>query len=103
MITTTAAAAGTTPQSFTITQALAVAPIVGSPFTVTAAELAGTGESTFVTTTASATTLGTQFSSVLTGFNTQVGFLNGLESPGEGQFPFGWRTVTTLGPNFPSP
>lgn len=56
-----------------------------------------------MTTTASATTLGTQFSSVLTGFNTQVGFLNGLESPGEGQFPFGWRTVTTLGPNFPNP
>jgi parallel beta helix pectate lyase-like protein len=103
VITTTAAAAGTTPQSFTITQALGAAPIVGSSFTVTAAELAGTGESTFVTTTASATTLGTQFSSVLTGFNTQVGFLNGLESPGEGQFPFGWRTVSTLGPNFPSP
>jgi hypothetical protein len=103
VITTTAAAAGTTPESFTITQTLGAPPTVGSPFTVTAAELAGTGESTFVTTTASASTLGAQFSSVLTGFHTQVGYLNGLESPGEGQFPFGWRIVSTLGPNFPSP
>ena len=50
VITATTAASGTTPQSFTITQALGAAPTVGSPFTVTAAELAGTGESTFVTT-----------------------------------------------------
>ena len=103
VITATTAASGTTPQSFTITQALPVAPTSGTPFTVTAAELAGTGESTFVTTAASASTLGTQFSSVLTGFHTQVGFLNGAESPNEGLFPFGWRIVPTFNATFPNP
>jgi hypothetical protein len=103
VITATTAASGTTPQSFTITQALPAAPAPGTTFTVTAAELSGTGESTFVTTASSASTLGTQFSSVLTGFHTQVGFLNGAESTGEGQFPFGWRIVPdgTFGAGFP--
>jgi hypothetical protein len=103
VITATTAAAGATPQSFTITQALPVAPTVGSSFTVTAAELSGTGESTFVTTTASATTLSSQFSTVITGFNTQVGFLNGSESQNEGQFPFGWRVVSSFNATFPNP
>ncbi len=102
VITATTAAAGTTPQSFTITQALPVAPAPGNTFTVTAPEQAGTGMSTFVTDSGPSVNTYNQFSTVITDFGTQVGFLN-FNQPGETRFPFGWRQVPlgSFGSPFP--
>ncbi len=102
VITTTTAAAGTTPQSFTITQALPVAPTPGNQFTVTAPEQAGTGASTFVTDSGPTVNTFNHFNTVITDFTTQVGFLN-FNQPSEAQFPFGWRVVPSgsFGVGFP--
>jgi hypothetical protein len=102
VITATAAANGTTPQSFTITQALPVAPVPTNQFTITASEQAGTGSSTFVTDSGPSVNTSNHFNTVITDFTTQVGFLN-FNQPAEAQFPFGWRVVPsgTFGGGFP--
>jgi Inverse autotransporter, beta-domain len=88
---------------FTVGQALPTAPTVGSSFTINGAELAGTGASTFVTDSGPSVNTLNHFNTVITDFGTQIGFVAPNQTPGEGQFPYGWRTVPlgTFGSTFP--
>ncbi len=72
-----------TNQQFTVTQAYPVPPVAGNTFAVTASDLAGTGQSTFVTDSGPSVNTLNHFNTVVTDFTTQVGFLNGSQSPEE--------------------
>jgi hypothetical protein len=96
----------TTPQQFTITQDLPVpGPSPGSNFTVASYELAGVGQSTFVTDSGPSVNTFNHFATVISDFSTQVpnnatvigaGLLNG-------PFTFTWATFApgSFGTPFP--
>jgi len=95
--------ASSTTSGFTVGQALPAAPTVGSTFTVNGAELAGTGASTFVTDSGPSVNTLNHFTTVITDFSNEAGFIAPNQTPGEGQFGFGWRTVPlgSFGSPFP--
>jgi|HubBroStandDraft_6_1064221.scaffolds.fasta_scaffold225668_2 hypothetical protein len=95
--------ASSTTGGFTVTQALPAAPAPGSTFVINAAELSGTGLSTFVTDSGPSVNTLNHFTTVVTDFGNQIGFVAPNQTPNEGQFPYGWRTVPlgSFGSPFP--
>jgi Inverse autotransporter, beta-domain len=92
-----------TNQQITVGQAYPVAPVVTNTFAITASELAGTGQSTFVTDSGPSVLTHNTFGTVISDFTTTAGFISPQQTPGEGQFGFGWRVVApgSFGAGFP--
>jgi Right handed beta helix region/Inverse autotransporter, beta-domain len=98
----------TTPNdTITITPALGAAPAVGTPFTVTAFEQAGTGQSTFVTDSGPSVNTFNHFATVISDFGSNVNLLGpavgGTVSNGTFPFSYTWQTFApgTFGSPFP--
>jgi hypothetical protein len=89
-----------TTQTFTITQTLPIAPVPGNQFTVASFELAGVGQSTFVTDSGPSVTTHNTFATVVSDFGDQVTTPN---PNSVGQFTFTWATVPlgSFGSPFP--
>ena len=79
--------ASSTTSGFTVGQALPAAPTVGSSFTINAAELAGTGASTFVTDSGPSVNTLNHFTTVVTDFSNEAGFIAPNQTPGRGPIP----------------
>ncbi len=90
-----------TTQTFTITQTLAIAPVPGNQFTVASFELAGVGQSTFVTDSGPSVLTHNTFATVVSDFGDQV--VNANPNSVGAQFPFTWATVPlgSFGSPFP--
>jgi hypothetical protein len=88
-------------QQITISQQLGVAPVPGNNFTVTAFEMAGIGQSTFVTDSGPSVTSHNTWGTVVTDFGTQVSFAGGPLNTGP--FTYTWQTFApgTFGSPFP--
>jgi hypothetical protein len=89
-----------TNETITITPALGGAPAPGTPFTVTAFEQAGTGQSTFVTDSGPTVNSHNTFGTVITDFGTQ---LNLAGPNGTAPFTYTWQVFApgTFGSPFP--
>ena len=89
-----------TNETITISPALGAPPAVGTPFTVTAFEQAGTGQSTFITDSGPSVTTFNTFGTVISDFGSAV-TLAGVN--GTGPFTYTWATVApgSFGTPFP--
>jgi hypothetical protein len=98
----------TTPaDAITITPALGAPPVPGTPFTVTAFEQAGTGQSTFVTDSGPSVNSHNTFGTVISDFGTQINLagpaVGGTLGNGTAPFSYTWQTFPpgTFGSPFP--